>query len=172
MDSNQLPANSEIDPNKAEAIKQFVASHPDGVIATVTADGKPQASVVYFSVDDDLHFFFTSKSDTRKTQNIGDQAEVSLTIHEAATQTVVKAAGKAKLLRDQEEVLAVYQRSIHGAQTSGPDTVPPLARISAGEFVAFKITPDFLDFTTYSHGDSFATAMEHATDEREYGNPN
>jgi len=171
MDSSQQHDTNRTDQETAKAIKQFVGSHPDGVIATVTASGQPQASVVYFSVDDTMHFFFTTKNETRKAQNIGKQAHVSVAIHDAATQTVVKLAGLAEQMSDAEETLEVYRKSIHGAQASGPDMVPPIARITAGEFVAYKITPDFLDFTTYSHGDSFANALEHANDQHDYGDP-
>jgi len=156
-----------------QAIKDFVASHPDGVIASATLEGRPQASVVYFSVDDDMNFYFTTKSQTRKAQNIGERADVSIAIHDAPSQTVVKVAGKAERLSDPEETLEVYRRAtVRGAEAAGADNVPPIARITAGEFVAYRIKPDFLDFKSFSHGNNFRTAMEHATDRREYGNPN
>ena len=160
-----------MDNTQAEAIKDFVAEHPDGVIATVASDGKPQASVVYFSVDDKLQFFFTTKSSTRKAQNLGDSGEVSIAIHDAPTQSVLKAAGPAFRLTNQDEIMTVYRQTVHGAKSSGPDTVPPIARIAAGEFTAFRIEPTFLDFVSYSQGDSFKKAMEHATDQPSTGDP-
>jgi len=170
VDSTQQTIG-DISPENAQQIRQFVDSHPDGVIATVTADGQPQASVVYFSVDDELNFYFTTKSETRKAHNIGKGAPISIAIHDAAAQTVVKAAGQAEALSDAGETLEVYRRTVHSAQTSGPDTVPPIARISAGEFLAYRIAPDFLEFKTYGHGDNFANALQHASDQPASGDP-
>lgn len=163
---------NDIDESKKQAIIEFIRQHPDGVIATATGDGQPEASVVYFCVDDELHISFTTKQKTRKSQNIEACSRVSIAIYDAGQQKVVKAAGEACEVSDPEQAAEIYRQTIQGAQGTGPDTVPPIARLSAGGFVAYTITPDFVDMLGYSHGDSFANAMEHATDAPTYGNPN
>lgn len=155
-----------------QAILDFVRSHPDGVIATVSPDGDPQASVVYFSIDDDLNLSFTTKDKTRKAQNIRQHSRVSVAIHQADSQTVVKLAGTAQEAADQDAVSAIYHQTVSAAERTATDTVPPVARLNAGDYTAFTITPDFIQMLGYGHGDSYQQALEHATDQPEYGNPN
>lgn len=163
---------NDLDPGKKQAIINFIRQHPDGVISTVNADGNPEASVVYFSVDNSLNISFTTKQRTRKAQNIEANANVAVAIHQADEQKVVTAAGNAHEVTDPEEAVAIYRKTVHSAQETGPDSVPPIARLSAGDFVVYTITPEHIDMLGYSHGDSFANAMEHANDAPHYGNPN
>lgn len=168
--TDNSPAN--LSDGQKQAILDFVRSHPDGVIATVSPDGDPQASVVYFSIDDDMNLSFTTKDKTRKAQNIRQHPRVSVAIYEADSQTVVKLAGTAREMADQAEVNATFRQTVDAADQTATDTVPPIARHSAGDYTAFTIKPDFIQMIGYGRGNSYQNALEHATDRPQYGNPN
>lgn len=154
------------------AIIAFVRQHPDGVIATVTPEGHPEASTVYFSVSEDLVFSFTTKNATRKAHNIRNHSRVSVSMHDAGSQTVLKIAGHATEISDPLAVTGAFRRTVEAAERTAVDTVPPIARHAAGDYTAFTISPDFIQLHGYGRGDSFRNALEHATDQPEYGNPN
>jgi hypothetical protein len=49
--------------------------------------------------------------------------------------------------------------------------VPPIAKVVAGEIVAFKIEVDNIWMSDYGWGDNFANAMKHAGDPPPSGDP-
>lgn len=49
---------------------EFIKSHPECVLATVSAEGKPEAATLLFAMDDDFTFYFGTDKKYRKYQNI------------------------------------------------------------------------------------------------------
>ena len=145
-------------------IYEFLKQHPVGVLATIDASGNPNASTVYFGVDDQLNVMFTTKRGTNKHANITQHNSVMLAVYDAAKQSTVQASGKAVEVTDAQESLDVFRNTVQAAQKTGEDTVPPIAKLSAGPYVAYKITPDNIWLTEYGWGNTFTKALEHAND--------
>lgn len=51
-------------------VLQFLKSHPECVLATVSPEGKPEAATVLFAVDDDFTFYFGTSDKYRKYHNL------------------------------------------------------------------------------------------------------
>jgi general stress protein 26 len=141
----------------------FLKSHPVGVLATVDADGNPHASTIYFAVDDNLTITFTTHRDTRKAQNIEHHGKVMLATYDAAEQSAVQVFGKATKTTDPTAVQQAFLNTMRAAKHTGEDTVPPVAKILAGPYVAYTIEPENIWLSEYGWGDSFANAMKHKT---------
>lgn len=62
------------------AIADFVHSVGCGVVATISADGLPQAAHVGIAVLDDGTLIFNSRSDARKMHNIRGQCHVAVVV--------------------------------------------------------------------------------------------
>ena len=154
----------ELNQNQKQDIKEFLDTHPVGVLATVSAEKTPDASTVYFSSDDNLTIAFTTKRDTLKHANIELHPTVALAVYDAASQTTLQITGAAKEVRDEADAQEIYRRTVHSAQQTGSDTVPPIAKISAGPYVAYRVEPESIIFTHYGHGNSFNNALKHAVD--------
>ena len=154
----------ELSPEQRHKIYQFLKEHPVGVLATVDPQGDPHASTIFFSVDDQLNITFTTKRGTEKHANIVNHATVMLASYDAANQAAAQASGKAVEITDQQEVLDVFRGTLQASQKTGEDEVPPIAKISAGPYVAYKLTPDNIWLNEYGHGSSFTKALKHATD--------
>ena len=55
--------------SQKEALK-FLREHNVAMISTASETGEPQASVVYYFVDDNLNLYFATGRETRKFKNI------------------------------------------------------------------------------------------------------
>ncbi len=144
-----------------DKITKFLVDHPVAVLASVSKDGNPHGSTLYLGVDKNLHISFTTKRDTQKYKNIEHNNHIMLVSYDAKTQTVVQVVGHAIKVTDPEQQEAIYYQTIHAAQITGPDVVPPIARIAAGAFEAFTVDVDDIWISEYSHGDGYKDALEH-----------
>jgi general stress protein 26 len=145
-------------------ITDFLKQHPIGVLASVDPAGDPHATTIYFSVDDNLNVMFTTKRHTRKHENISRNHKVMLVVYEAVNQTAVQLSGKAVEVTDPDKVQEIFYGTLHAAKRTGTDTVPPVAKIAAGPYVAYVIEPDNIWMSEYGWGDSFANALKHVHD--------
>jgi len=64
-----------------QRIKQFLADHTTLTLATVSADGHPQAAPLFFAETDDLSLIFISESKARHSKNIARNSNVAATIY-------------------------------------------------------------------------------------------
>ena len=62
-------------------IKQFLAKHTTLTLATLAADGRPQAAPLFFAEMDDLSLIFISEQRVGHSQNIGHDPRVALAIY-------------------------------------------------------------------------------------------
>ncbi len=168
-----MPTTKPTDLSKPEHDKiiTFLRQHPVGVLASVSPDGDPNASAVYFSVDDDLRLTFTTKEDTQKHHNIAHHNHVMLVVYDAVTQSTVQVGGGAEEVTDAQAAQKIYHGTLQAAKQTGPDAVPPVAKIAAGAYVAYEIKPTNIWMTEYGWGDNFAHALQHANDPASTGDP-
>jgi pyridoxamine 5'-phosphate oxidase len=71
------------------------------VLATASPDGKPYATTMLFTVDDDFNFYFISREETRKARNLEDNPRASLSIGFSEPMNV-QAEGKVELIEDEK----------------------------------------------------------------------
>lgn len=157
------PTNpSDLSPQDLMKVADFLDSHPAGVLATVDHDGNPNASTIYFGVGKDLEVTFTTKEGTRKYQNIERHNTVMLVVFDPESQSAVQVSGKARLETDPEVTQKIYHSTLRAAKQTSEDNVPPVAKIAAGPYVAYTITPDKVSMSEYGWGDSLTNALEQA----------
>jgi general stress protein 26 len=155
---------SELSNDDRQKIVEFLQAHPVGVLATVTAEGNPHASPLYVTTADDLTISFTTKQGTQKYQHLKQNNRIMLVVFEAASQTSVQIGGKAVEANDPVDKQEIYKGTLKAARQTGPDEVPPIAKISAGDYVGFKIEIDDIWLSDYGWGSSFGNALKHAND--------
>lgn len=152
-------------------IYEFLKQHPVGVLATVDPSGNPHASAIFLGIDNQLNITFTTKRGTEKHANISGHNTVMLAVYDAANQATVQASGKAVEVTNQQEVIDIFRSTLQATRKTGKDEVPPIAKISAGPYVAYRITPDNIWLTAYGQGSSFTNALKHTSDHESYEDP-
>lgn len=151
----------ELSKEQRQEIYDFMTQHPIGVLATVDSNGNPHASTIYAGVDKDLNVTFTTKRGTNKHQNIQRHPEVMIVVYDGASQITVQLTGAAKEATNLEEIQHIFHATLEAAEQTGDDAVPPIAKISAGPYVAYKVIPDNIWMTKYGWGDSFRKALKY-----------
>jgi len=62
-------------------LREFLAGHTTLTLATVAADGQPQAAPLFYAETDDLALIFISEKKARHSQNIAREGRVAATIY-------------------------------------------------------------------------------------------
>jgi len=89
-----------IDASDRAAVAHFVRVCGSGVVASVGADGEPQAAYVGMTATDDGVIVFDARTVSRKVANILARPRVALAVTGADTSVQVK--GRARVTRDEE----------------------------------------------------------------------
>lgn len=146
-----------------QTIYEFLKSHPIGVLATVGDGRNPHATTVYYGVEDDLSLKFLSKRDTQKIQNLEANKNVVLVVFEATTQTNVQVIGEAEDISDEAESHKVFSKILEITRATSQAEVPPMSKLFAGHYVAYKITPKQIRYSNYQLHPSPSTETEFIT---------
>lgn len=140
--------------NRQKRIYDFLQSNQVGVLSSVDPDNNPHASVIYYSLDKSFQITFITKSKTKKFDNITHNNHVMLLVYNAENQTVAQVVGKAYQLVNSDK-MADVAASVYAANLiSSNDDIPPVAKLSGGEYVLFKIVPVQIRLATYIQPES------------------
>jgi len=110
----------------------YLQSQLTAVVSTVSPDGRPQASTVFYWINDfhgdDFSFFFVTRRHTRKFENLMSNKKVAFVVGTEFAPSTVQVEGEAELLDvgDQLKDMLELQKRLR--------TKPALARLLGGEF--------------------------------------
>jgi len=112
-----------MDPTIRQTIIQFLDSHRIMSVATVRADGWPQATAVGF-VNEGLSIYFLCGLESQKAQNLARDDRVSLTINDDPEDvmqiTGLSLSGHARLVEDPAEAARLIALSEQGKNCRYP----------------------------------------------------
>lgn len=122
-------------------VSKFLDENDTCVLATVSADGVPQAATVGFSHASDFSILVATNEKTRKYQNLQNNSKVAIVVSVTAPKTV-QYEGVAKEV-SVEEI---------GERLEQHFTKVPMSKKMAGDAGQryFLITPTWLRFTDFS----------------------
>lgn len=132
-------------------VLKFLEGNSLAVISTVTKEGKPDGSAVYYLIEKNFDIFFITKKGTAKYKNIHHLNEVVLTVTNTATNETVKIKGKAEPVNKAALNIEIME-NVAGKLNRDDDfeTVLPILKHDAGEILAIKITPYQITMSDYS----------------------
>jgi nitroimidazol reductase NimA-like FMN-containing flavoprotein (pyridoxamine 5'-phosphate oxidase superfamily) len=122
-------------------VKKFLNEHYLMQLAT-TYEDQPGVSVLLYTIDDDLNFYFGTHADSYKIKNLNSNAKVSLVVWEFG-KIQVQANGIAEIMESKEEQDKVLDK-LADAATKDVNFWPPLFRIKGGEYTVIKIKPNWM----------------------------
>lgn len=149
MDNPAIQAAEANFSDKKTRIFDFLRSQPIGILSTVTPEGKPHGSVIYFGVDENGHISFLTKTGTRKYANLKDNPAAVLNAVEPTSQTTVQITGDATELPE-NSVKMVADSIIESAIKTSDSGTPPLFKLEEGDFAAFRLTPSRITMAVYA----------------------
>lgn len=110
-------------------------------IATVSGD-QPGVSVMLYTVDDDMNFYFGTHKDSFKIKNLLTNPKISAVVWEFG-KIQVQINGTAIPLEDPSEQVKIMDQLADSA-TKDSEFWPPLFRIKGGEYILMKIKPTWM----------------------------
>ncbi len=110
-------------------------------IATVSGD-QPGVSVMLYTVDDDMNFYFGTHKDSFKIKNLLANPKVSAVVWEFG-KIQVQINGSASPVEDSSEQAEAMEKLADSA-TMNSDFWPPLFRIKGGDYILMKIKPNWM----------------------------
>lgn len=123
---------------KDEAL-HFLREHMSGVLATTSADGRPHATVIYYSVDPLLNVTFLTKRRTRKAENLRQHKYAELVVYDEVSQTMVEVAGRVIELTSKAELSQVFRSTLRASLHTAASAIPPISKLDAQEYVAYRL---------------------------------
>ena len=128
-------------------ILSFLDSRPQGVLATISKNGRLQGSVVNIFDLGDYQFAFITKKNSRKYKNLQSNPTVSFVASDALSRSEVEIEGIASLVHDKRKtndiLRAIEESAVLGRRHVSPYVTPD------DDYALFIIYPKKIHLTTY-----------------------
>lgn len=132
--------------------KDFISSHPLGVVSISRGKSAPYAASMFILSDDKLNLFFVTKTDTEKYRLLQDNTNVAVTITDFEAQQTLQAEGVAEEITAEGGVLEEVFRSLSGIKPIGnKNWMPPIVKLQAGEYVLFQIEVKKMRYANFTN---------------------
>lgn len=137
-----------------ERIYDFLKENGVGVLATVSAAGKPHAATIYFTFDKQLNLYFITKKQTQKSLNIQENPKAAIAVYDPATQTTVQAEGTLTEVTNEDRINGVFVDVWKIAFRTSQNTAPPTTRLKAGGYIVYQLSTPSLRMAKFTHSSS------------------
>lgn len=135
-------------------ILNFLSDRQVGVLATVDPNGDPHAAAIYFAVDPSFNIRFLTKRRTKKSDNLQHHNHAVLVVFDEESQTTVQIKGKAREITDLDEAHQVFRSTLRASLHMSENGIPPVAKLSAGDYIAYILKPGQVRMAVYARSDT------------------
>lgn len=139
-------------PESEEMISSFVHAHPQGVMTTITKNGRLQGSVINIFELDNYQLAFMTRKDTRKVKNLQDNSTVVFVTFDPFSRTEVEVEGIAHPVEDKKQEGAILKLIDESAKEGRRHVSPYVSKDD--DFALYIIYPKKIHMTTYWERDS------------------
>jgi uncharacterized protein YhbP (UPF0306 family) len=122
-----------------------------GILSTVSDNGTPWGSAIYYIADEDFNFYFVTRAETLKFQNIDSTALAALTVADNDSQTTVQLTGKISTVPVQQYMDVFFTKFVGLRPKDDFTWVPPVEKLKAGNYMPLQLTPTTLQYADYKH---------------------
>ena len=84
--------------------RDFLLSNVTSAVATVSREGIPYVSTMYFCIDEDFNFYFLTSAHSRKLKDIEVNNNIAVVVGFGPKTITVQAGGTAEVVIDQDEM--------------------------------------------------------------------
>ena len=137
--------------NEKGEVLAFLHKEKLAVLSTHASDGTIDASAIFYVIDENFDFYFTTKEETRKFQNLMANPNVSLTITDVEGLKTVQVKGAASVVTDEKEVADRITGLINKHKVEGVPWAQPIAKLEAGQYAIIRVTPSWLRYGVFKN---------------------
>jgi general stress protein 26 len=130
-----------------------------GVISTIHADGKPEAAVVYFSSDENMNIYFTTRAGTRKYKNLLQNPHAAFVVYSENPPKTMQIEGTVVAITDPYQQTVLFSKLV--GKVTENDDLPPIDKMPESEIMFMKLSPTWArmgDFELSQGGKTFEEA--------------
>lgn len=140
--------------DKKEALA-FAKSQETGVLATIHADGRPAARLVYYTCDEDLNLYFITLSNTRKVSDMEKDPRAAFVISTLETPLTLQIEGEVEDVTETATNDSMLEEFVHKL-TSHTTYNIPLTHMDTGELRFFRLKSSWIRFGNFTSGERSA----------------
>jgi len=138
-------------PHKHQKVHTFLRQHPMGILSTIAANGTPWGSAIYYVADENFNFYFVTRAETFKYQNLDKIPLAALTVADSESQTTVQLTGKITKVPVQQYMDVFFDKFAKIRPKDDYSWAPPLEKIHKGNYMPLCLTPTKLQFADYKN---------------------
>ncbi len=127
----------------------FLLRHKTGVLATVTEEGEPHASMVYYTADQDFNVYFLTLVSTRKFRALQMQPRVAFTVSSLEVPQTLQIEGNAMDISLDVEA-SVKKDELLTMLNANPWFPAPITRLDPAMEVVVWIRPLWVRWADYA----------------------
>lgn len=130
-------------------VYDFLKHHHMGILSTVTEDGKPWGSAIYFVLDEDFNIFFVTRLETFKYQNLEKNPFAALTVADEEKQTTVQLTGNISKVPAADYMDIVFNKLVSIRPKNEVNWAPPIEKVHKGDYMPLRLTPSKLQYADF-----------------------
>lgn len=142
---------NEISKELHHKVYHFLRMHHMGVLSTVGEDGSPWGAAIYFVADEDFTFYFVTRAETYKYQNLAARPAVALTVADEPSQTTVQLSGIVSPLPYEDYLDVVFRKMSQIRPHDDEEWMPPVDKLRKGNFMPLVLKPTKMQFADYKN---------------------
>lgn len=133
-------------------ILSYLQQRQSGVLVTVGANNLPHAAVIYYATDEIFITRFLTRQKTQKSEDFKSNTSAVLVVYDEESQTTVRVEGLIEQIEDEAETHKAFRNSLKASLRTSGVGVPPVAKLSAGDYIAFRLVPNHIIMASYGSG--------------------
>lgn len=141
-----------------QQVYEFLKTIPLAVFGTVATIHSPHLATMFYVVDENLNFYFITRSQTTKVDNIKRGSHVSILVSDRYSYKTVEAYGTAIELTGVDKIKTIFKMFTDVYATQGViekgklfNWPPPIQKLDRGEIAIYEIQPSWIRYADFSH---------------------
>lgn len=131
----------------------FLRRHKTGVLATISPNSVPHASMVYYTADDAFNIYFLTLIDSRKYSGLSANPKVAFTVSTPDVPQTLQIEGMAMDISLDQEA-AKKKEELFAVLNSNPWFFAPVTKLDPAETVIVWVRPTWVRWADYAFAES------------------
>jgi len=151
----------EVNEKNKKEVMDFLKNEVLATLATVTPKGKPDASCIYYVLDENNNLLFLTGKETTKCKDIENQNEVVLVLTNEHKKETLKIHAKCEIIADADLstfVVNELAKKLNAGEKT--DDILPVLQRKSTELVVIKVKPYQLLFSIFTEEGMRETAID------------
>lgn len=126
-----------------QKVIDFLKSNVFASIATVSIENKPNCGAILYLFDDNLDFYFVTRSQSRKNINLQSNSNIAIVVGTGENNISIQAEGMAEAVKDKARY---FVEEVNKKENLSKLFYGPLMTFDGVDFVVYKVRIDWIKY--------------------------